>query len=157
MHMPQLTDAHRKLSRLAGRWRAEETMHPSPWDPQGGTSVGRTETRAVLDGWFVESRYEQERGGHVTYKGLGVFGFDAQRQKYVMNWYDTMGGCGSTPAFGTWEGDRLVLEHTPMPGMSVRYTYAFEGDDRLRFKLENSPDGGRTWVPFIESVAVREG
>ena len=65
------------------------------------------------------------------------------------------GGCAGAPALGTWEGDRLVLEHTPMPGMSVRYVYEFESETRYRFRLENSHDGGKSWQPFIESVSTR--
>ena len=31
------------LERLAGTWRATETLHPSPWDPKGGPRVPKTD------------------------------------------------------------------------------------------------------------------
>ena len=155
--MPTPTDAHRKLARLAGTWRIEETMFPSPWDAKGGTAVGHSEVAVILDGFYVQTTYHQERGGVITYRGLGVFGFDTQSARYTMVWLDNMGaGCGVTPALGTFEGERLVFEHAPFPGMSVRYVYDFEGDASYRFRLENSADGGKTWVPFIEGLATRK-
>src|SRR5262245_18624050 len=69
MQMQSLTEQHMKLARLVGTWRSEEQMFPSPWDPKGGSAVGHTEMRSVLDGYFVESNYSQERDGTVSYRG----------------------------------------------------------------------------------------
>jgi len=33
MQMPPPTAEHNRLKALAGSWTAEETLHPSPWDP----------------------------------------------------------------------------------------------------------------------------
>lgn len=61
MDMPQPTDAHRKLARLAGEWTGEEKVFPSEWDPEGGVALGRTSARVALGEFAVVTDYEQER------------------------------------------------------------------------------------------------
>ena len=53
MEMPKPTDVHKKLERLAGKWKGEEKMYPSPWDPNGGIAVGRVNNRPALDGFIA--------------------------------------------------------------------------------------------------------
>jgi hypothetical protein len=77
MEMPTPDEHHEKLSVLAGSWVGEETMYPSPWDPAGGGARGFIEARMDLHGMFLVSDYRQERGGAVTYRGHGVYGWDA--------------------------------------------------------------------------------
>lgn len=65
MEMPSPQEAHARLGILAGEWTGEEHMHPSPWDPKGGTALGRVHNRAALDGFAVVQDYEQERNGNL--------------------------------------------------------------------------------------------
>jgi hypothetical protein len=37
MYVPQPTEQHRRLRRLAGRWQGTETVFPSSWAPDGTT------------------------------------------------------------------------------------------------------------------------
>ena len=55
----------------------QERLYPSPWDPTGGPAVGHIENRAALDGFAVVHDYEHERNGSVTYRGHGIFTWDA--------------------------------------------------------------------------------
>ncbi len=153
MEMPKPSDRHRKLEALAGTWIGEETMFPSPWDPKGGTAVGRTHARMDLDGFFLLSDYTQERDGQVGYRGHGVFGWNPKAQRYSMHWFDGMGGIPPEAAHGTWEGDTLSFQHSTAMGHS-RYTWILDGKDRQRFRLENSPDGER-WATFLEATYRR--
>ena len=91
MEMPTPGDAHRRLEVLVGTWIGEETMHPSPWDPQGGVADGTIENRLALDGFNVIQEYTQSRDGQQTFAGHGVFGWDGQRGCYTLHWFDTMG------------------------------------------------------------------
>jgi len=88
MDMPKPGDAHKKLSALIGEWSGTEKLHPSPWDPAGGTAEARVINRWVADGFAVVQEYEQSRNGQVTFRGHGVFWFDPQRDEYVMHWWD---------------------------------------------------------------------
>ena len=55
MQTPQLTDAHRSLERLVGRWAGSETMHPSPASPSSLSSAS-VPTKEML-------QYEYARSG----------------------------------------------------------------------------------------------
>ena len=61
MEMPRPSDGHRKLEKIANQWEGDETMHPSPWDPQGGKATGRIKSRVALNGFALIYDYEQER------------------------------------------------------------------------------------------------
>ena len=65
MEMPIPSDGHRKLEKIAGQWEGEETMHPSPWDLQGGKATGHIRSRVALSGFALINDYEQERDGKV--------------------------------------------------------------------------------------------
>ena len=153
MQMPQVQDQHRKLKALAGTWAGDEKLHPSPWDPQGGTGLGKTVARVDLDGFFVISDYTQERGGKVTYRGHGVFGWDSTQKCYVMFWFDSMGGEFTTPSRGHWEGNTLRFESKNAMGHG-RYIWEFESVDRHTFRMENSQDG-KQWATFMEGKYSR--
>ena len=151
--MPKPTEHHEKLRALTGSWSGEETMFPSAWDPQGKTAVGRLESRLDLDGLFVVTDYEQERDGRITYRGHGVYGWDAGERCYTMYWFDTMTPGGFVqPARGRFDGSQLVFESSGPPGQGggrSRYVYDFESDGRTTFRIESSRDG-TTWTPMME-------
>jgi putative addiction module component (TIGR02574 family) len=83
MEIPKAGSQHERLRALVGSWKGDEKMYPSPWDSQGGTAKGFTEARFDLDGMFVIADYRQERNGKVTYRGHGVFGWDAKQSAYT--------------------------------------------------------------------------
>ena len=154
LEMPKPTDRHAKLKALEGTWVSEEKLYPSPWDAQGGTALGRTESKMALDGFYLLSDYVQERGGKVTYRGHGVFGYDPSKNAYSMHWFDSMGFPCGDPAKGTWEGNRLTFQSASPMGHG-RFTYEFQGEGRYHFKLENSQDG-KQWAAFMEGVYTRK-
>ena len=152
--MPKPTDKHAKLKALAGTWVGEEKIHPGPWDPKGGSALGRTETKVDMDGFYVVTDYVQERDGKTSYKGHGVFGYEPKTNTYTMHWFDSMGFPTGDPARGTWEGNRLTFQNTSPMGQG-RYTYDFEADGKYRFKIENSKDG-KQWSTFMEGMYTRK-
>jgi hypothetical protein len=139
MEMPQLTPGHEKFERMAGRWIGEETMHPSPWDPAGGTATGETSSRVALGGFALIIDYTQTRDGAVTFTGHGVWTFDAKRDLYVLHWFDSIGG---PPEIfeGRPEGEVLTVSHGG-PGMHARLTYNMENPDVQLNSMEMSQDG----------------
>ena len=139
MAMPKPTHHHEKMHRLVGRWRGTETMFPSQWDPEGGTAIGRNDSRLGLDGFAVITDYEQERDGMVTFRGHGVMTWDGDEECYVLHWFDSM---GSKPEIfrGTFDGEVLTASHGG-PGMHVRLTYDFSVAGIMRSGMEMSADG----------------
>jgi uncharacterized protein YodC (DUF2158 family) len=139
MEMPSPSPGHSRLAALAGHWQGEETMHPSQWDPEGGTALGRMKSRMILNGFALVSEYEQERGGAITFAGHGVFTFEAGSGLYSLHWFDCL---GSPPEIfaGRFEGDILTLAHGG-PGMHARMTYDLTDPRILVSRMEMSADG----------------
>jgi uncharacterized protein DUF1579 len=152
--MPKPTEQHARLQALAGTWVCEEKLHPSPWDPKGGSALGRIESKIDLDGFYLLSNYVQERDGKVTYRGHGVYGYDPATNSYTMHWFDSMGFPCGDPARGKWEGNRLVFQSASPMGHG-RFSYEFAADGKYNFTLENSQDG-KQWATFMEGSYVRK-
>jgi hypothetical protein len=152
--MPQPGDEHRRLHAMAGSWVSQETLHPSPWDPVGGTATGRAEARVALDGFVVVTDYEQERGGRPGYRGHGVFGFDAGQGRPFMQWSDNMSPIAANTVWGAWEGSVLTFQMQG-PNGHHRYVYKFDGPDAYVFELGMSPDG-KTWNTFMDGRFSRK-
>lgn len=151
--MPKPTDEHRRLHAMAGSWRSEETLHPSPWDPNPSSAVGRAEARAALDGFVVVTDYEQTKDGRVGYRGHGVFGFDTKQGKPFMQWGDNMMAVAPATVWGAWSGNVLTFEMAGQQGHN-RYVYAFEKDGAYTFSIQWSQDG-KTWRAFMDGHFTR--
>jgi hypothetical protein len=147
MDMPKPTPHHLRLADLEGHWEGAETMHPSQWDPQGGTAIGRTRSRMALSGFALITDYEQEREGTVTFTGHGVWSVEPKEEIYTLHWFDCT---GSPPeAFtGRFEGNRLTVAHGG-PGMHARLTYDFPEPGVLLSKMEMSTDG-TAWTTLFD-------
>lgn len=155
MEMPKPAAEHARLAQFAGEWNGEEVMQPSPWDPKGGTAKSRLSARMALNGFYLISDYEQQRGGEVNFRGHGVYGWDPRGRCYTMHWFDSSGIEHGAPSLGTWEGNVLILQHeTTHMGFS-RYVYEVVGDGQYTMKLQISQDG-KTWTTFLEGTYTRK-
>ena len=152
MDMPRPGAEHEKLKQFAGMWIGEETIHPSPMDPAGGGAKARVENRLALEGFVVVQDYAQEKDGKVGFRGHAVFGYDASRKQYVMDWWDSFGQ-GRSEYRGIFQGDRIEFT-TDTPMGKARATFDFPRGDRYTFKMEISMDG-TLWVPFMEGQYTR--
>jgi hypothetical protein len=154
MDMPKPTEEHKRLvASFAGRWIGEERIHPTPWEPEGGTARATIESRATCDGFCVVTDYVQERGGRVSYTGHGVTGFDPRHRRYLQHWSDSISGVPGEAKPGIWEGDTLTF-HGAGPEGRVRYVYRFVTPDAYEFRIETSRDGN-TWTLFLEAHYIR--
>jgi len=147
MEMPKPTPGHQKLEKFSGSWRGEEKMHPSQWDPKGGTAVGIMNCRLDLGGFASICDYRQEREGKVTFTGHGVTVFNPKEDRYEMYWFDCM---GSPPEVftGKFSGEEIVMAHGG-PGMHARFTYGFPSPGQMTSVMEMSQDG-REWRTLFE-------
>jgi hypothetical protein len=150
--MPQPSDQHRELVVLAGDWVGEDNLHPTPWAPLRRTAIGRFTSRIGVDGMFLVSDYEEEREGKIVFRGHGVYGWDAKRERYTMFWFDSM-GMSPNETLGVWQGDELVFSGSGEGGKS-RYVYTVTGPDKMAFRIESSK-GGETWNRIMEGEYTR--
>jgi len=153
MEMPKPTEAHRKLSALAGRWTGKEIIPPCPWDPAGGTAVGRCDNRVSVDGFILVHDYEQQRNGAVNFRGHGVFAYDAEAKQYVLTWWDSM-GVAPNVFKGDFNGNRLSMTCVDGQGHS-RTTWEFRKPDEYFFRMEMSQDG-QQWMTLMEGDYTRQ-
>ena len=153
MEMPTPNAGHRKLEKIAGHWEGEEKMYSSPWDPKGGTAIGRIKSRIALNGFALINDYEQERDGKVTFTGHGVFTHDPKAGSYTLTWFDCMGMAPETFK-GSFDGDVLRLAHGG-PDMHVRLAYDLSEEGYLGKTLEMSQDGNE-WNRFFDARLKRK-
>jgi len=153
--MPRPTPEHERLAVLAGTWIGQEQLRPSPFDPVGGTAVGRWVARVALDGLYLIADYEQERNGKVNFRGHGVYGWDPRGRCYTMHWFDSIGIEHDAPGLGSWESDTLTLIHETRHTGWSRYTYVV-GAGEYTMRLEHSPDG-TDWTIFLEGRYEKVG
>jgi hypothetical protein len=153
MDMPKPTEAHARLTVMAGRWTGQEHIRPSPWDPNGGSATGRSDNRVGLGGFVLFHDYEQERGGAVNFRGHGVLSYDAFQQCYRMHWWDSL-GFPPNEYLGSFEGASLKMTARGSQGHS-RVTWDFSQNDRYRFQMEVSQDG-QQWQTFMDGDYTRQ-
>jgi len=154
MQMPKPSKFHKKLEALVGDWSGDEVMHPSPWDPKGGTAKGRYKARVIAGGFGVAQEYEQKQGGKVVFTGHGVFGYDPTEGCYLWHWSDCMSGVPCVATKGKWEGNKLVWQHQGPMG-HARYTHTFLRGGKVAFTMESSPDG-KEWSPMMEGLYTKK-
>jgi hypothetical protein len=135
---PSLTAEHERLSTFVGEWVGEERVAPSRWF-EAGEARGFVTARPDIDGFAVVQDYRQERGGRISFRGHGVFTFDAADRRTKLFWFDSLGYVPQAPASGLWEGDTLTLVRPSLRG-ATRHIYRFEGPDAYALTIQFSPD-----------------
>lgn len=79
---------HRLLDPFVGTWNAVVKMYMDPSMPPE-ESIGRMATSWILNGRYLEQRYEGDFGGQ-PFSGLSIWGYDNAAGKYVGTWIDSM-------------------------------------------------------------------
>ena len=79
---------HETLKMMAGKFDAECTMVMGPGQEQKSAGVSTNEM--VLGGRFLHQSFEGTFMGD-KFQGIGLTGFDNQKQKYIGTWMDSMG------------------------------------------------------------------
>ncbi|MGO4571919.1 DUF1579 family protein [Microvirga sp. 2TAF3] len=150
---PQPGAEHQRLQALAGAWIGDEVLSDTPW-MKGGKATGFVETRMTLGGFVLDQDYRQERDGGETLRARGLFTFDSDRGEYRLFWFDDLGFAPADPAGGSWEGGTLtVLRKSPRA--IARHAFAIRSAQEYELAIENSWDGGATWMPVLTGLYRR--
>ena len=76
---------HEALKPMVGTFNAEVTSAAMDGSGKTETSKGVMTNELVLDGRYLQSRYDGS-----DMKGIGFMGYDNSKKKYVATWMDTM-------------------------------------------------------------------
>lgn len=149
------TPHHQRLQVFAGDWLGQETVASSPWG-EGGPATAQIRSRLVLGGFFLEQDYRQQRDGQTTFEVHASFGFDEEQQQFALFWLDSFGFVPRQPAWGQWQDEQTLVFLRHSARGQARHTYRLTGPDRYENRLENSWDGGQTWVELLRGEYRRQ-
>ncbi len=162
MKLAQPGPEHAELAKAAGTWDQAITMWMYP-DAEPQTSAGVAKIKSIMGGRFLieEVRGEMEFAGEkMVFEGLGIFGYDNFKKKYVYTWVDNMGTMIML-AEGTADATGNVITYLgeipdPKTGdmITVKTISRKESDDREVVEMHNKlPDGA--WFKSMEIVMTR--
>lgn len=147
----------KKLEPMVGEWEVSMTMHT----PMGAMPAeGVEKNRMVCDKW-LESDFTSEIMG-MPFQGRGLFGWDAQKERYSGVWVDNM---SAEMAFmeGVWSDEEkaIVWTYEQVNGMTgqsgtARTVDAQTDADTRNAKFHFKPDGGEEEVT-MELAYRRKG
>ena len=149
-----LSEDYARLELLSGAWIGEDTLYPSPLNPEGGKALVRYQNELILDGFVLTSDCIQERDGQPVYRGFGTFGWNEEQRCYLMMWADNQEGMAPCLARGVWTTDGFSFEDADEYGCT-RYTYDFLDEGELKIRQEFTGDG-ELWTPLQEGRYIRE-
>jgi len=132
MELSKLNDNHKLLTSLDGTWNftIKFWMNPDP-NAKPQTSSGTVVRKSIMGGRYVimdvsgkmQMPGEDGKMKDVTFKGMGVEGYDNVKQKFVASWVDNM-GTGIEFSEGTYDPASKSFTYTseiePMPGIKTQ-------------------------------------
>ena len=153
LEMPDPEACRVALERIVGDWEGQETLQPAPYNPMGGTALGRSRNRLALDGFAVIEDYEHLPRGQVSYRRHSITSYDSSEEQYVRYQWDNMGNSAS--AFhGRFEGDVLTMVYEE-PGLIARHVADYSDSGRLPVLMEVSRQGA-PFETILEAEYIRK-
>jgi hypothetical protein len=146
--MSKLNENHKLLSSLDGTWNyaIKFWMNPDP-NAKPQESKGVAIRKSIMGGRYVtmdvtgKMQMPDEKGKmkDVTFKGMGIEGYDNMKQKFVASWIDNM-GTGMEFSEGTYDPATKTLTYTAevemMPGMKTPVREVIKMADNKHMNLE---------------------
>lgn len=148
LDLSKLNENHKLLSSLDGNWQYTLKMSMSP-DPNAKPqeSKGTATRKSLMGGRYVVmdvSGSLQMPGAdgkmqNVSFKGMGIEGYDNVKKKFVASWIDSM-GTGIAFSEGTYDPSTKSFtyrsEMEPVPGMKTRVREVVKLIDNNHMALE---------------------
>jgi hypothetical protein len=148
MDLSKLNENHKLLASLDGSWNytIKFWMNPDP-NAKPEESKGTAVRKSIMDGRYVvmDVTGKMQMPGpdgkmkDVTFKGMGLEGYDNLKKKFVESWVDSM-GTGIESAEGTYDPGTKTFTYTaeiePMPGMKQQVREVVKLGDKDHMTLE---------------------
>ena len=146
--MSKLNENHKLLSSLDGNWdyAIKFWMNPDP-NAKPQESKGTATRKSIMGGRYVtmdvsgKMQMPDETGKmkDVTFKGMGIEGYDNVKKKFVASWVDNM-GTGIEFSEGTYDSSTKSFTYTSeiemMPGMKTQVREVIKVADNNHMSLE---------------------
>jgi Protein of unknown function (DUF1579) len=157
--IPQPGPEHKVLEPLVGAWRAKAKIYLDPSKPPQDAE-GVMMRKWIMDGRFLQEEFDGKLFG-MTFKGMGVMGYDPQKKKYVSSWVDNM-TLSIMTSTGDYDAKTKTLtsysEQNDPSGMKVktRDVVRIIDNDHHVLEMYRTPEKGKeTKMMEVDMVRVK--
>ena len=168
MELSKLNENHKLLADLAGTWSYTVKMWMNP-DPNAKPeeSKGTAVRKSMMDGRFfvVDVTGKMEMPGadgkkkEMTFKGMGIEGYDNVKKKFVGTWMDNM-GTGVMMSEGDYDPATKTFtyasEYEAIPGMKTKIREVVKIVDKDHHTFEWYEDRGGKEAKTMEINYTRK-
>ena len=164
VHSYKLNPEMKKLVVFVGDWTYEGEQVSSPMSDlfgEAGGFSGTIEVRFVLDGSFLETKYEDKNPAGIT-TIIELTGYDPTEKNYVANGYVSDGSRDTTVQTTSSDGriwiSRKTFTDNTGKEVLLKCVLTFSPDWRSYISTEEySVDGGKTWIHWYKFEARKVG
>jgi hypothetical protein len=168
MELAKLNENHKLLADLAGTWSYTVKMWMNP-DPNAkpDESKGTAVRKSMMDGRYfvVDVTGKMEMPGadgkkkEMTFKGMGIDGYDNVKKKFVGTWMDNM-GTGVMMSEGDYDPATKTFtyasEYEAIPGMKTKIREVVKVVDKNHHTFEWYENRGGQEVKTMEINYTRK-
>jgi hypothetical protein len=168
MELSKLNENHKLLADLVGTWgyTVKMWMNPDP-NAKPEESKGTAVRKSMMDGRFfvVDVTGKMEMPGadgkkkEMTFKGMGIDGYDNVKKKFVGTWMDNM-GTGVMMSEGDYDPATKTFtyasEYEAIPGMKTKIREVVKVVDKNHHTFEWYEDRGGKEVKTMEISYTRK-
>jgi hypothetical protein len=168
MELSKLNENHKLLADLVGTWgyTVKMWMNPDP-NAKPEESKGTAVRKSMMDGRFfvVDVTGKMEMPGadgkkkEMTFKGMGIDGYDNVKKKFVGTWMDNM-GTGVMMSEGDYDPATKTFtyasEYEAIPGMKTKIREVVKIVDKDHHTFEWYEDRGGKEVKTMEISYTRK-
>lgn len=140
---------HKRLESLVGNWTAEVKSWMAP-DAPPMVSKATAKTNWVMNGRFVREDFKGEMMGK-PFNGMGLTGYDNQKQAYNSLWVDDMSTAIFTSEGATTDDGKVITFNgkmdCPMTGekdMAVKQVLRIISPDKHIFEMHDPSKGEKS-------------
>ena|ERR1700736_5855153 len=162
MDLAKLNENHKLLADLDGNWSYTVKMWMNP-DPNAKPeeSKGTAVRKSIMDGRFfvmdvtgkMETPGPDGKKKEMTFKGMGLEGYDNVKKKFIGTWVDNM-GTGIMMSEGTYDPATKTFTYTGeyegIPGMKQKIREVMKVADKDHMSFEWYEDHGGKEVKTME-------
>lgn len=136
-----------KMELLTGVWHGQVNLAPSQLFPNGLTATATYSGQLNLSGNVVVGHEQYRHQLHLIHQAITIFGWDWDRQQFLLYRFESGQPFPTAPAFGQWQDQVLVLQDTTEHG-GFSFIYAFQDQSCSIEKRSVSHPGGAEHLVF---------